>query len=102
MPPVEIGEVMRAAGIGRVMESRHEDFAEGDEVYGVFGVQCYAVSDGRGVTPVDTTLATHRVAGSNPVPATPRYSPKRSRDRSWGRFRAAIPTVADKESRCIS
>jgi NADPH-dependent curcumin reductase CurA len=29
----------------------------GDEVYGVFGVQRYALSDGRGVTPVDTSLA---------------------------------------------
>src|SRR5258707_13914645 len=57
VPPVEIGEVMRAAGIGQVVESRHADFAVGDEVYGVFGVQRYALSDGRGVTPVDTTLA---------------------------------------------
>ena len=31
VPPVEIGEVMRAAGIARVMESRHADFAVGDE-----------------------------------------------------------------------
>lgn len=38
-PPVEIGDVMRAAGIARVIESRHPDFAVGDEVYGVFGVQ---------------------------------------------------------------
>ena len=57
VPPVEIGEVMRAAGIGRVVESRHADFAVGDEVYGVFGVQRYALSDGRGVIPVDTNLA---------------------------------------------
>ncbi|MDP7703289.1 MULTISPECIES: NADP-dependent oxidoreductase [unclassified Mycobacterium] len=55
--PVEIGEVMRAGGIGRVVESRHPDFATGDEVFGTFGVQRYAVSDGRDVTPVDTTLA---------------------------------------------
>lgn len=57
VPPVEIGEVMRAGGIGRVIESRHPDFATGDEVFGTFGVQRYAVSDGRDVTPVDTTLA---------------------------------------------
>src|SRR6478735_12334885 len=57
VPPVEIGEVMRAAGIGRVVESRHPQFAVGDEVYGVFGVQRYALSDGRGVTQVDTSLA---------------------------------------------
>ena len=57
VPPVELGEVMRAGGIGRVIDSRHADFAVGDEVYGVFGVQRYAVSDGVGVTAVDTTLA---------------------------------------------
>ncbi len=57
VPPVELGEVMRAAGIGRVVESRHPDFAVGDEVYGIFGVQRYALSDGSGVTPVDTSLA---------------------------------------------
>jgi NADPH-dependent curcumin reductase CurA len=57
VPPVGIGEVMRAAGIGCVIESRHADFAVGDEVYGVFGVQRYGLSDGRGVTPVDMSLA---------------------------------------------
>ncbi|MGB8404799.1 MAG: NADP-dependent oxidoreductase [Mycobacterium sp.] len=57
VPPVEIGEVMRAAGIGRVIASRHTDFAVGDEVYGVFGVQRYVLSDGRDLTPVDTSLA---------------------------------------------
>jgi NADPH-dependent curcumin reductase CurA len=57
VPPVEIGEVMRAGGIARVIDSRHPRYAVGDEVYGVFGVQRYAVSDGRGVTPVDTSVA---------------------------------------------
>ena len=57
VPPVGIGEVMRAGGIGRVVESRHPDFAVGESVFGQFGVQCYAVSDGRGVMRVDTSLA---------------------------------------------
>jgi NADPH-dependent curcumin reductase CurA len=57
VPPVEIGAVMRAGGIGHVIESRHADFAVGSDVYGTFGVQQYALSDGVGVTPVDTTLA---------------------------------------------
>jgi NADPH-dependent curcumin reductase CurA len=57
VPPVEIGEVMRAAGIGRVTDSRHPDYNVGDHVYGVFGVQRYAVSDGSGLTRVDTSLA---------------------------------------------
>jgi NADPH-dependent curcumin reductase len=57
VPPVEIGEVMRAAGIGRVIDSRHPGYAVGEHVYGIFGVQRYAVSNGSGVTRVDTTLA---------------------------------------------
>jgi hypothetical protein len=57
VPPVEVGELMRAAGIGRVIDSRHPDHEVGARVYGVFGVQRYAVSDGSGVTRVDTTLA---------------------------------------------
>jgi NADPH-dependent curcumin reductase len=57
VPPVEIGEVMRALGIGRVVESRHPGFAVGDEVSGIFGVQRYALSDGADVNKVDTTLA---------------------------------------------
>jgi NADPH-dependent curcumin reductase CurA len=57
VPPVDIGEVMRAAGIGRVIDSQHPDYDVGEYVYGVFGVQRYAVSDGSGVTRVDTTLA---------------------------------------------
>jgi NADPH-dependent curcumin reductase CurA len=57
VPPVEIDAVMRAAGIGRVIDSHHPDYDVGDHVYGVFGVQRYAISDGSGVQPVDTTLA---------------------------------------------
>jgi len=57
IPPVEIGEVMRAAAIGRVVESRHPNYRVGESVSGIFGVQRYAVSDGTGVTRVDTSLA---------------------------------------------
>jgi NADPH-dependent curcumin reductase CurA len=57
IPPVGIGEVMRAAGIGTVVASGHPQFSDGDCVQGVFGVQRYAVSDGTGVTSVDTALA---------------------------------------------
>ncbi|CAB3962649.1 NADP-dependent oxidoreductase [Burkholderia cenocepacia] len=43
LPPVAIGEVMRALGIGRVVASRHAGFAEGDLVQGLVGWQDYAV-----------------------------------------------------------
>jgi NADPH-dependent curcumin reductase CurA len=57
VPPVEIGEVMRAGAAGRVVASRNPGFAEGDEVTGLFGVQAYAVSDGKAVHKVDTSFA---------------------------------------------
>jgi NADPH-dependent curcumin reductase len=57
IPPVEIGAVMRAGAVGHVTVSEHPDFAVGDCVYGAFGVQEYAVSDGDGVLKLDTSLA---------------------------------------------
>jgi NADPH-dependent curcumin reductase len=55
--PVEIGAVMRAGGIGRVTASEHPGFTVGDYVSGAFGVQEYAVSDGRDVIKLDTEVA---------------------------------------------
>jgi NADPH-dependent curcumin reductase len=55
--PVELGAVMRAGAIGQVIASEHPEFAVGDHVYGAFGVQNFARSDGRGVIKVDTSLA---------------------------------------------
>jgi NADPH-dependent curcumin reductase len=49
IPPVEIGEVMRALTLGRIIDSRNDQFAIGDLVQGVFGVTEYALSDGAGV-----------------------------------------------------
>lgn len=47
LPPVQIGEVMRAGSIGKVIESNHEGYSVGDVVTGWMGVQQYAVSDGK-------------------------------------------------------
>ncbi len=45
--PLEIGQVMRAGAVGRVVESHHADFPEGCLVSGTFGMQDYVVTDGR-------------------------------------------------------
>jgi NADPH-dependent curcumin reductase len=55
--PVEVGAVMRAGAVGQVSASRHPGFSVGDHVYGAFGVQEHALSDGAGVTKVDPSLA---------------------------------------------
>ncbi len=53
--PVEVGDVMRAGTVGQVVQSAHPGFAVGDEVYGAFGVQEYATSDGAGVQQIDSS-----------------------------------------------
>ncbi len=55
--PVGVGEVMRAVAVGEVVASAHERYAIGDHVVGMFGVQEYAVTDGRGVQKVDPGAA---------------------------------------------
>ena len=57
IPPVGIGEVMRALAAGRVIASRHPGFAVGDHVSGGLGVQEYAISNGQAVSKLDTRLA---------------------------------------------
>ncbi|MEM7019346.1 MAG: NADP-dependent oxidoreductase [Pseudomonadota bacterium] len=48
VPPVQIDEVMRASGVGQVIESNHPDFQTGDFVSGMFGWQDYVTTDGKG------------------------------------------------------
>ncbi|HSZ14004.1 MAG TPA: NADP-dependent oxidoreductase [Solirubrobacteraceae bacterium] len=55
--PVEVGDVMRAGAVGRVTASQHPGFAVGEHLYGAFGAQEYALSDGNGVMKVDPALA---------------------------------------------
>jgi len=58
LPPVAVGDVMRAAGVGVVEESSHPRFPVGTAVLGTFGVQEYAVSSGHGVERIDEALGT--------------------------------------------
>lgn len=41
LPPVQIGETMRASGLGRVVKSNSPDYQPGDLAYGTFGWQEY-------------------------------------------------------------
>jgi NADPH-dependent curcumin reductase CurA len=53
VPPVAIGEVMRALGAGKVIASKFPGLAAGDYVGGIFGVQEYAVAPGKAVNKID-------------------------------------------------
>jgi NADPH-dependent curcumin reductase CurA len=57
VPPVGLGEVMRAIAVGEVVESRHPDWREGDHAVGMLGVQEYGVLDARGANRVDGRMA---------------------------------------------
>jgi len=56
IPPVGIGEVMRAGTVGRVIASNDPGIAVGEHVLGTLGVQEYAVAKAKGLTKVDPTL----------------------------------------------
>jgi len=57
IPPVGIGEVMRAFAVGEVIASEDPDVAVGEHIGGLLGVQEYALANGKGVFKVDPSLA---------------------------------------------
>lgn len=58
IPPVQLGEVMRAGTVGEVIKSNnHPHFKVGDVLSGWGGVQEYTVTDGANYYQVDTRLA---------------------------------------------
>ncbi|MGE5345871.1 MAG: NADP-dependent oxidoreductase [Acidithiobacillales bacterium] len=57
VPPVGLGDVMRAFAAGHVLASRHPDFGPGNPVVGLFGVQSHPVVDAALALKVDTGQA---------------------------------------------
>jgi hypothetical protein len=57
VPPVALGDVMRAFAVGTIDVSNHPDYAVGEAVVGLFGVQQYAISNGEGVVRADASVA---------------------------------------------
>jgi NADPH-dependent curcumin reductase CurA len=57
MPPVGLGEVMRAGGVGQVIASNDPSLAVGDSVTGTTGVQEYVIAKAKHLTRIDPRLA---------------------------------------------
>ena len=57
VPPVALGDVMEGGTVGEVVRSSHPGFSVGDVVEARLGWQEYAVSAGKGVRKIDTTVA---------------------------------------------
>ncbi len=53
IPPVQINDVMRAGTVGKIIQSKHPNFKEGDFVSGGGGVQQFYISDGKNEFKVD-------------------------------------------------
>lgn len=59
-PPLKIGEIMRGRGVGRILQSRHDDFKVGDMVACSTGWQDYSLQDGdQSRSPVKTLQKIH-------------------------------------------
>lgn len=54
IPSFEIGEVLQAGVVGQVMESRNDDFSEGDYVTGMLGWENFSVTDGSQLRKVES------------------------------------------------
>lgn len=57
IPPVALGQVMRALGVGEVVASNHPDYKPGDHVSGALGVQDYFIGEPQGLHKIDPKLA---------------------------------------------
>lgn len=57
IPPVRIGEVMRAGTVGEVVASNSPDFKAGDFVSGMLGIQQYGKALAKDLTRIDPNLA---------------------------------------------
>ncbi len=57
IPPFQIGQPLEAGVVGRVVQSRHPGFREGDHVSGMLRWEEYSTSDGKGLQKVDPVLA---------------------------------------------
>jgi NADPH-dependent curcumin reductase len=74
VPPVNIGEVMRATGLGEVVASNDARFKPGDLVRGAPGVQDYAVLSASNLTKLDPTMGPlPRFLGALGVPGMTAY-----------------------------
>ena len=58
IPPVNIGEVMRAGGVGKVIASKDPKFAVGDHVSGMMGVQEYRLAEAKDLAKIDLRVGT--------------------------------------------
>jgi NADPH-dependent curcumin reductase CurA len=55
--PFQLGKPLEGGCVGRVLKSRNAEFHEGDHVLSMYGWREYYISDGSGLSKIDSTLA---------------------------------------------
>ena len=73
IPPVKLGDVMRASGIGEVVESKNENFPIGTRVMGLMGLTEYALSDGTGLNKIPKDLPADAILSVIALPGITAY-----------------------------
>jgi NADPH-dependent curcumin reductase CurA len=73
IPPVKLGDVMRASGIGEVVESKNEKFPVGTRVMGLMGLTEYVLSDGKGINPIPKEIPAEAVLSVIALPGITSY-----------------------------
>ena len=112
LPPFQVGEVMSGGAVGQVVASRNERVPEGSWVTSWLGWRELALSDGRGLMPVDPSVAPVSTAlGVLGMPGLTAYvglldigRPRAGRDglRLRGGGRSRFPRRADREAEGLS
>ena len=73
IPPVKLGDTMRASGIGEVVESNNEKFPVGSRVMGLIGLTEYAISDGNGLNMIPKELPAEAILSVIALPGITAY-----------------------------
>jgi len=73
IPPVKLGDVMRASGIGEVVESHNEKLPVGSRVMGLMGLTEFALSDGQGLNIIPKELPAEAVLSVIALPGITAY-----------------------------
>lgn len=73
IPPVALGNVMRASGLGDVVESKNENFPVGTRVMGLMGLTEYAISDGQGITALPKEISAEAILSVIALPGITSY-----------------------------
>ncbi|WCN11418.1 zinc-binding dehydrogenase [Marinomonas mediterranea] len=73
IPPVKLGDVMRASGVGDIVESKNEQFPVGTRVMGLMGLTEYAVNDGSNMNIVPKEIPQEAILSVVALPGVTAY-----------------------------